>query len=309
MPMYARLLVSLALAGAPALLHAQDAPPAPADLTAIRCDGCAEWNEPQRPFRIHGNAWYVGTRGLSAILVTSPEGHVLLDGALPESAPLIAASIRALGFRLEDVKLILNSHAHFDHAGGIAALQRASGATVAVHPWSAAVLRQGRSLPDDPQYGVLVPYPPVPANGAVRTIADGETVRVGPLALTAHFTGGHTPGGTSWSWRSCEGERCWDFVYADSQTPISDDDFLFTRSTRYPSAVADFERGHAALERLPCDVLLAPHPGFSEVFERLVKREAGDAEAFRNPSGCRDYAAWARQRLAERLAKERGAGL
>ena len=119
--MLARLLVSSVLVCTPALLPAQGAPPPPVDLTVTACDGCAEWNEPQRPFRIHGNTWYVGTRGLSAILVTSPQGHVLLDGALPESAPLIAAGIRGLGFRLEDVKLILNSHAHYDHAGGTAA--------------------------------------------------------------------------------------------------------------------------------------------------------------------------------------------
>ena len=302
--MPARPLAVLALACAPALLRAQGAPPEPAPLAVTPCDACAEWNEPQRPFRIHGDTWYVGTRGLSAILVTSPEGHVLLDGALPESAPLIAASIRALGFRLEDVTLILNSHAHFDHAGGIAALQRASGATVAVHPWSAAVLREGRTLPDDPQHGILVPYP---AASKLRSIADGETVRVGPLALTAHFTGGHTPGGTSWSWRSCDGDRCWTIVYADSQTPVSADDFLYSRSTRYPSAVADFERGHAVLEGLPCDVLLAPHPSASGLFERLAKRDAGEADAFRAPSGCRDYAARARRQLADRLARERGA--
>lgn len=167
-------------------------------------------------------------------------------------------------------------------------------------------MRQGRSLPDDPQHGVDLPYPAVPQH-TVRTIADGETLRVGPLALTAHFTGGHTPGGTSWSWRSCEEERCWDMVYADSQTPISADRFLFTRSEAYPSAVADFGRGHAALERLSCDVLLTPHPGLSQILERQARRETGDADAFHNPSGCRDYAAWARQSLAERLAKERGA--
>lgn len=283
-------------------LAAQHAPPAAVDLSATPCDGCADWNEPQRPFRIHGNTWYVGTRGLGAILITSPEGHVLLDGGLPESAPLIAASIRALGFRLEDVKLILNSHAHFDHAGGIAALQRASGAMIAAHPWSAAVLRLGRSLPDDPQHGALLAYPPV-VN--VQELADGETVRVGPIAITAHFTGGHTPGGTSWSWRSCEDDRCWDLVYADSQTPVSGDGFRFSDGTTYRTAVADFERGHAVLERLRCDVLLTPHPGFSRVFDRLARREAGDVDAFRDPSGCREYAARARGWLADRLARER----
>jgi metallo-beta-lactamase class B len=295
----ALLIAAVAL---PAALPAQGASPAPADLTATRCDGCAEWNEPQRPFRVHGNTWYVGTRGLSALLVTSPDGHVLIDGGLPESAPLIAASIRALGFRLEDVKVLLNSHAHFDHAGGLAALQRATGAEVVLNPWSARVLRTGTSLEDDPQFGLFLPFPGVRAS---RELADGEVVRVGDLALTAHFTGGHTPGGTSWRWRSCDAGRCWAFVYADSQSPIGDDTFRFTARRRYPAALDDFARGHEWLERVACDVLITPHPGQAEVFERLAEREAGNAEAFRKPEACRAYAAWARQRLAERVAGER----
>lgn len=275
----------------------------PVDLTVTQCDGCAEWNEPQRPFKVHGNTYYVGTRGLSAILVTSPAGHVLIDGALPESAPLIAASIRALGFRLEDVKVLLNSHAHYDHAGGLAALQKASGAQVVLHPWSAKVLRMGTSLPDDPQFGLYLPFPGVRADREVR---DGEVVRVGDLALTAHFTGGHTPGGTTWSWRACEADTCWDIVYVDSQSAIADDTFQFSRNSRYPTVLADFAKAHGLFESMPCDVVLTPHPGQSQVFDRLVKREAGNASAMRDPAGCRAYGAWARQRLADRLKKETG---
>ncbi|GLC24449.1 subclass B3 metallo-beta-lactamase [Roseisolibacter agri] len=291
-----RLLAFATLLAAPLALRAQ--------VDTTPCASCVEWNAPQRPFRIHGDSWYVGTRGLSAILVTSPQGHVLLDGGLPESAARIAENVRALGFRMEDVRVILNSHAHYDHAGGLAALQRMSGATVAAHPWSAAVMRRGTTLPEDPQHGLDIPYPAVPT---VRALADGETVRVGPLALTAHFTGGHTPGGTTWSWRACEKERCLDLVYADSQTPVSADGFLFTRNTRYPQALQDFARGHATLERLRCDVLLTPHPGFSELFERLAAREQGRADAFRDPSACRRLAADARQRLARRVATKRAA--
>ncbi|HEU4700237.1 MAG TPA: subclass B3 metallo-beta-lactamase, partial [Gemmatimonadales bacterium] len=177
-----------------------------------------------------GNTWYVGTHGLGAVLVTSGRGHVLIDGGLPESAPLIAANIERLGFRLRDVKWIVNSHAHFDHAGGIAELVRRSGARVAASPASAAVLRRGASGPDDPQYGVLPPIAPV---RVARELRDGDTVRVGALALAAHFTPGHTRGGTSWSWRSCEGEgaseTCLDLVYADSQTPVSADGFSYVR--------------------------------------------------------------------------------
>ena len=268
----------------------------------VSCASCAEWNAAQRPFRIFGNSYWVGTHGLGSILITSPQGHVLIDGALPESAPSILASIRALGFRVEDVKLILNSHAHFDHAGGIAELQRATGAQVAASPWSARVMERGASDASDPQYGVLRGYPAV---ARVRTIADGDTLRVGPLALVAHFTGGHTPGGTTWTWRSCDGARCLNLAYADSQTPVSADGFLFTRNSTYPSAVADFEHGFAVLDTLPCDVLLTPHPDASQLWQRIAARDAGQPDALVNPDGCRAYAATGRERLQQRISKER----
>jgi metallo-beta-lactamase class B len=294
------LLAVVALAGCALPLEAQTAN---APYAAEQCPRCAEWNAPQRPLRIHGNTYYVGTRGLSAVLVTSSRGHVLIDGALPESAPEILKNIRALGFRAEDVKLILNSHPHFDHAGGIAALQRASGAAVAASPASAPVLERGASGPDDPQYGQLLAFP---AASRVRVIADGETVRVGPLALTAHFTPGHTPGGTSWTWRSCEGGRCLAMVYADSQSPISAEGFLFTSSRTYPAALTDFERGFATIERLKCDILLTPHPEGNRLWERATARDRGSRNAFVETGACRRYAATARQRLAQRVASERG---
>src|SRR5690606_22889772 len=115
----------------------------------------------QSPFRIHGDTYYVGTRGLAALLITSPEGHVLIDGGLPNSAPLILESVRALGFDPADIRLLLNSHVHFDHAGGIAALQHASGARVAASAASAPVLESGESEADDPQHGVLLGFPAV----------------------------------------------------------------------------------------------------------------------------------------------------
>ena len=298
--MHLRSLAALALLVAPAGPAIAQAPAS----RSVECPSCAEWNAPQRPFEVFGNTYWVGTHGLGAILVTSPQGHVLIDGALPESAPLILANIRALGFRVEDVKLILNSHAHFDHAGGIAELQRASGATVAASPWSAGVLEHGTSGPGDPQYGVLLSYTPA---HDVRTIADGDTLRVGPLALVAHFTGGHTPGGTSWSWRACDGARCRNVVYADSQTPVSADGFYFTHSAAYPNAIADFERGFAALEQVPCDILITPHPDASALWQRVAARDAGNADALMQPGACRAFAAAARDRLAQRVAKEAGA--
>jgi metallo-beta-lactamase class B len=269
----------------------------------IVCGLCAEMNVPQRPFRLHGSTYYVGTHGLGAILVTSPQGHVLIDGGLPQSAPLIRANIESLGFRMRDVKLILNSHAHYDHAGGIAELQRASGARVMASAWSAGVLKTGRSQPGDPQLGIAFGYPAV-AN--VGTFVFEDTLRVGPIAVVPHATPGHTPGGTAWSWRSCDGTHCLDFVYADSETPISADDFLFTKNTTYPNAIADFERGYATLERLSCDVLVTPHPGASSLWDRVSPSDGSIGPAFVDREACRRYAASARRALEQRLAKERG---
>lgn len=272
--------------------------------SAARQDIPAAWNTPQDPVRLYGNVFYVGTRGLSSILITSPAGHILIDGALQQSAPMVAANIRAVGFRLDDVKLILNSHVHYDHAGGIAELQRLSGARVAARQPSVGVLTSGRSGPDDPQYGVLPAIQPVTH---VDTIADGDTLRVGDLAITAHATGGHTPGGTSWSWQSCEGARCLNMVYADSLTAISANGFFFTRTTAYPSAIRDFERTFVTLSTMPCDILLTPHPDISDLWGRLARRASGQADALVDTKACAAYAETGRKGLAARIATEAGA--
>ena len=146
------------------------------------CTRCPEWNAPLDPFRVFGNTYYVGTAGLSSVLITSDRGHILLDGGLPQSAEEIDRHIRRLGFRTEDVRLIVNSHTHFDHAGGIHALQHASRATVAASPSGARALKQGGPTSDDPQYGFHGEFPRVPK---VRAVRDGETLRVGTLAITA----------------------------------------------------------------------------------------------------------------------------
>jgi metallo-beta-lactamase class B len=293
-----QLRLSAAAVLLPAALAAQPADPLTAPYSAEACPSCAGWNVPQPPLRLFGNTYYVGTRGLGAVLVTSPEGHVLIDGGLPDSAPLILENVRALGFDPADVRLILNSHAHFDHAGGIAALQRASGARVAASAASAPVLASGRTGHDDPQFGIAFDFPAVAVSD---TVADGETVRVGPLALTLHLTPGHTTGGSTWSWRSCEGERCLSFVYADSRTPVSADGFRYSDGP-YATAVADFERGAALLERLPCDVLVTPHPGASSLWERIVAGPEGLVDA----TACRRYAAAGREQLRRRLEREAG---
>lgn len=228
---------------------------------------------------------------------------ILIDGALPESAPLIAANIKKLGFDIRDVKYILNSHVHFDHAGGIAELQRLSGAKVAASPLSVPVLKRGSSGPDDPQYGATLSYPTV---SNVVVVKDGEVIRVGALALTAYFTPGHTPGGTTWTWKSCEGDRCLDLVFADSQNSISADGFLFTTSKTYPNSLRDFERNFAVLERLSCDLLITPHPEASNFWPRVTARDAGDANALIDRNACKNYSKGGRERFAKRIANEAG---
>ena len=273
-----------------------------AQSTAPACKNCAEWNRPQAPFRIYGNTYYVGPHGLSSILITSNAGHILIDGGLPESAQLIVANVRSLGFRIEDVKFILNSHVHFDHAGGIAELQRISGAQVVASRWSASVMKKGGVGRGDPQYGILAGIAPVKH---VRELRDGETFRVGEIAITAHLTPGHTPGGTSWTWKSCESSVCRDIVFADSVTPVSADGFKFTTSREYPKAIEDFERSFAFLEAARCDVLVTTHPEASGLWDRIEARERGvNPDPMVDSSACRRLAEQGRSQLRERLAEE-----
>lgn len=274
---------------------------------AINCDNCKGWNKPVKPFNVVANTWYVGVDGLSVVLITSPEGHILVDGALPQSAALIEASIKALGFSIKDVKLIVNSHAHWDHSGAIAALQRASGAIVAASASSALGLQSGTNGADDPQYDrASTAY--APKVSKVQVVRDGETVRVGPLAITAHMTPGHTPGATTWSWTSCDDKRCVDVVYADSLNPVSSDDFYFTgKGGKTPDISGSFAASIAKVAALKCDVVLSAHPSFSGTFTKAAGRTA-ERNPFVAPGGCKAYAADARKRLDERLKRERRDG-
>ncbi|MDQ3213478.1 MAG: subclass B3 metallo-beta-lactamase, partial [Acidobacteriota bacterium] len=272
------------------ILGASLAPQNPPDLrpdTPIDCASCAAWNQEREPYRVFGNTYYVGVAGLSSILIASDTGLILLDGGLPQSAPLIARNIHTLGFRLQDVRLIVNSHAHYDHAGGIAALQRASGAMVAASAPGARALQQGGPTAEDPQYAFgpkVNRFPPVTT---IRTIADGEVIRVGALSLTAHLTPGHTPGSTTWSWRSCEASNCKQIVYADSLNPVSAPGFRFSGDAQNPARLDEFRRSIEKVAALPCDVLLAVHPQFGE------------------GRSCAVYAADGLRRLEERLLTER----
>jgi metallo-beta-lactamase class B len=262
-----------------------------------------EWTRTQEPFRIHGNTYYVGTRGLSVVLVTSEFGHTLIDGGMPESAPDIAANIEKLGFKVTDIKAILNTHAHIDHAGGIAELQRRSGAAAYARRPGNDFLRAGQSGREDPQFGLVPRFPPVKT---VWVVHDGQTLGVGSNRFQAIGTGGHTPGGASWTWDACEekADSCLRMVFADSLSAISAKKFRFSDSKDYPDAVADFRKSFELLAGLRCDVLITGHPEASGFFERIAKRVEGNPASLKDPEGCRRYVESARTALDERLKSE-----
>ena len=280
-------------------------------LTCIATLHCAadvpkDWLAAQEPVRLLGNTYYVGTRGLASILITSDEGHVLIDGGLMDSAPLIAANIEKLGFKLEDVRTIVHSHAHYDHVGGIAELQRLTGAEVVASKAGAEALRRGRGGPDDPQFEVGEAFPAIEH---VTVIHDAETLQVGHVAITGHYTPGHTPGGMTWTWYSCEKLKCANFVYADSLTAVSDDSFRYSGGKRYARAMADFRWSFYIVRNLFCDILLTPHPDASDMWGRLKARDAGKQDALFDTGACRAYSNRARRAFDERIAREQKQGL
>ena len=262
---------------------------------AFECDNCERWNEPQEPFRIYGNTWYVGTSGLSSLLIETAEGLILIDGGLPQSAALIDANIRGLGFDPREITAILLSHAHFDHAGGIAALQRFSGATVYTSLEGVKTLESGQLQTNDPQFVEGSEDSGIPAVKNVVALADRENVSVGGVDVMAVYTPGHTPGGTSWAWESCALDTCYDMVYADSLTAVSAQGYRFSDG---PAANQLIDSA-GAIADLDCDILMSPHPFFFGMQEKLERRAEGNP--FVNNVACMIYAenalGWLEQRL------------
>ncbi len=270
------------------------------EALAKSCTGRDGWSDAAPPARIHGNTYYVGTCGISVLLVTSAKGHVLIDGATDAAVPSILANIRTLGFNPRDIKFIVGSHEHLDHMGGFAALKAATGAKLLVSATARPVVESGKTDADDPQYGLHPDMRPVPVDGILTYVAEpgmiitGEPTRV--MSLTPQMTPGHTSGGTSWTWQSCEQKSCVAFAYVDSMTPVSADRYRFAD---HPERVAPFRATFDRVAALKCDVLITPHPGVSNLFERLSGKEP-----LVDPDACRRLAVAMRKRLDDRLAKE-----
>ena len=267
----------------------------PASITEHQaaCAGKDGWSDPAPPIKIFGNVYDVGTCGIVSLLITGPRGHVLLDATTAEAAPSVAANIERLGFKLSDVRLIGTSHEHFDHVGGVAEMQRRTGAMVMAMPAAFIALESGVADKEDPQSGLHEPFP---GSKVGIMLSDGFEARRGSLSVTAHATPGHAPGSTSWSWRSCEARNCLNFVYADSVTAVSADSYRFSDHRRYARTFRDSIR---KIGRMRCDVLITPHPGASNLYDRL----AGKA-ALIDANGCKAYSQRGLKALDERLAKE-----
>ncbi len=251
------------------------------------------WNRPFAPFSIIGNVYYVGTEGLSAFLITGPRGHVLIDGGLPESAPVIAANIKALGFQLRDVKYLLINHTHFDHAGGLAELKRLTGAQLAGTAQQRADLASGKTL-GRPQ---LAGFPPVRID---RYVKDGDRLTLGSIVITAIHSPGHTRGGVSWAMTTA-GKRV---IFATSLTVAGQN---LINDPVYPQAAADFRATFARLKRERADIFVNFHPDFFNLAEKRAAQRRGKADAFVDPAELRRQIDIAEKAFEQELARKRAA--
>ena len=256
------------------------------------CKDWDKWLQPGPGFRIYGNTYYVGTCGIGAILVTGDKGNILIDGGPEGAAEPVAANIGRLGFKLEDVKILLHTHEHLDHVGAFARLKELTGAQLWASPAAARAIGSGKAIPEDPQYSSLDGFPPVWVD---KVLQGDPTVKLGDITLHGIATPGHTLGALSWHWRSCEGGKCKEIAYIDSLSAVSSDDY---RYADHPELVAQFRRSLKRVAALPCDILLSPHPSASGMRGKLVK---GDLAG---PPHCKAYAADLRKKLDGKLAKE-----
>jgi metallo-beta-lactamase class B len=290
--MFARLaLLAIMLLAAGASAAAKDDIPAGQDWAAA-CKDWDDWSKPGPPFRVQGNTYYVGTCGISAILVVGNKGDILIDGGPADAGDLVAANIKKLGLKPSDVKILLHTHEHHDHVGGLARLKQLTGAQLWASPSAAKALEAGTAQPGDPQFELHNSFPAV----KVDKVLDGDpVVTLGNLTLHGFATSGHTPGAFTWQWRSCEAAVCKAIVYADSLTAVSGDHYRFSD---HPAYLAKFRASLDKVAALDCDVLLNSHPSAGGMRDKLVK---GDLAG---PPLCKDYAENLRKRLDERLAKE-----
>ena len=271
---------------------AADSPPAGFTNVALN-KVFQSWNQPFKPLRIVGNVYYVGASGVSSYLITSPAGHVLVDTGFEQTVPIIRENVKALGFRMEDIKFILASHAHVDHTGGHALVKEQTGAQIVISEADAALLASGGK--DDFMDEVMA-YRPAKADQIVR---DGEQVKLGNIVLTAHLTPGHTKGCTTWTTVVEAGGRRHNVVFFGSTSVLA----KLVNNSKYPEIARDYAATFRKLKALPCDVFLAPHASFFGLEEKA--REVGSGKnPFVDANAFRKYVASAEENFLKQLVKE-----
>jgi metallo-beta-lactamase class B len=264
--------------------------------------GPAEWSEPFPAHRMIGNIYYVGSCGLASYLITTPAGHVLINSNLTTSVPLIRENIEKLGFRFSDVKILLISHAHFDHDGGSAEVKKLTGAIYMVMDADAGVVESGGK--GDFQYGndATLLYPQAKVD---RVLHDGDEVKLGDTTLTAHKTAGHTRGCTTWSLRVREAGKIYDVVIVGS--PNVNPGYKLVNNAVYPEIADDYAHGFRVLKSLPCDVFLGAHGSYYGMEEKYAKLSGGGTNPYVDPEGYKKYVAEREQAFLSELQKQEAA--
>src|SRR5256714_9198442 len=264
----------------------------------------ADWTEPFPPFRIAGNLYYVGSKGLANYLIATPQGHILINSDLEANVPLIRANIEQLGFKFSDVKILLISHAHWDHDAGSAKVKELTGATYMVMDADVPVVESGGRA--DFQYGndPRMLYPPVHVD---RVLHDGDQVKLGDAVLVAHLTPGHTKGCTTWTLTVRDGEKSYNAVIIGS--PNVNPGYKLVGNAAYPTIAQDYERTFKVLKTLTCDLFLGAHGGYFDMEAKYARLRAGHADAFVDPSGCAKFVAQKEQEFRSELARQVAARL
>jgi metallo-beta-lactamase class B len=261
-----------------------------------------EWSHPFPPFRIAGNLYYVGSADLASYLIVTPQGMILINSNLESSVPLIRKSIETLGFKFSDIKILLISHAHYDHCAGSAQIVKLTGAKYFVMDADVPVIESGGRA--DFHYGAEVDtrYPPAHVD---RALHDGDTVRLGGSVLTAHLTAGHTKGTTTWTMDENEAGRTLHVVIVGS--PNVNPGYKLVGNKAYPQIAADYKRGFAVLDSLPCDLFLGAHGGYFGLKEKYEHWKGGDKNAFIDPQGYKGYIADRKQVFEAELRRQSAA--
>jgi metallo-beta-lactamase class B len=246
----------------------------------------AAWTTPMPPFRIAGNLYYVGSQDLAAYLLVTPQGDILINSNLASSPALIAKSVTALGFRFRDIKILLISHAHYDHCAGSAEILRETHARYEVMAPDVSVVESGGRTDFHYARDRAQWFAPVHVD---RILHDGDTVALGGTVLAAHLTAGHTPGTTTWTLEEKEAGRVLHVVIIGS--PNVNPGYRLVKNPRYPRIASDYRHGFAVLNRLPCDIFLGAHGGYFGLQEKYRRMQNGDRAAFVDPSGYQAYVA------------------